>query len=289
MQLHRPRPARSTVTAAGTVLLFLISEGFALIPVLFHQVSAMCLSSNFPRGLWVGMILCAAVSSVSFAEPPKISATFSIVAVDPDQGLCGAAVASKYPDVGHVVPYVRADVGAFCTQHYHVPDWGPKVLDQLAAGHSPAHILDSLLAQDDESEQRQLAIIDIRGRVAQHNPSAAPPSSRYWGSLAGRHFACQGNTLAGREVIVAMGNAFEGTDGTFADKLAAALWAADQAGGDHRGRLAAGILIAKSGTEGHWFELHSDQSDDAVRELIRSYLQQDHPCRGAWRPADLDR
>src|SRR5689334_20828766 len=58
-----------------------------------------------------------------------VSGTFSIVAVDPESGVCGAAVASKYPEVGRVVPYVRAGVGAFCTQHWHEPKWGEKALD----------------------------------------------------------------------------------------------------------------------------------------------------------------
>jgi hypothetical protein len=53
------------------------------------------------------------IYSLSEAE---VSGTFSIVAVDPEAGVCGAAVASKYPAVGRVVPYVRAGVGAFCTQ-----------------------------------------------------------------------------------------------------------------------------------------------------------------------------
>ena len=61
----------------------------------------------------------------------EITATFSIVAADPDTGVCGAAVASKYPAVGKVVPYVRAGVGAFCTQHWHNPTWGEKALDLL--------------------------------------------------------------------------------------------------------------------------------------------------------------
>lgn len=249
----------------------------------------MPFASSFLRYLAMGWACCLFFTATGAAESPKISGTFSIVAIDPEQGLCGAAVASRYPDVGHVVPYVKADVGAFCTQHYHVPEWGPTVLEKLAAGQAPTKILDDLLAQDAEPELRQLALIDMRGRVAQHNPTAAPESSRYWGSAAGRHFACQGNTLAGPEVIVAMSNAFERTEGSFADKLAATLWAADQAGGDHRGRLAAGIVIAKSGTDGTWFDLHVDQSDDAVRDLVRRYLQQDHPCRGPWRPSDLDK
>ena len=74
-----------------------------------------------------------------------ITATFSIVAVDPQTGVCGAAVASKYPAVGKVVPYVRAGVGAFCTQHHHVPRWGEQALDLLAAGKRPEAVFLELL------------------------------------------------------------------------------------------------------------------------------------------------
>lgn len=74
----------------------------------------------------------------------EISATFSIVAVDPETGEVGAAVASKYPAVGSVVPYVKAGVGAFVTQHYHVPNWGPKAIDLLGEGMSPEAVLATL-------------------------------------------------------------------------------------------------------------------------------------------------
>ena len=84
------------------------------------------------------------------AAPPAtpesgITATFSIVAVDPETGVCGAAVASKYPAVGKVVPYVRGGVGAFCTQHWHNPKWGEKALDLLADGKPPEEVLTDLL------------------------------------------------------------------------------------------------------------------------------------------------
>lgn len=69
--------------------------------------------------------------------------------------------------------------------------------------------------------------------------------------MSGRFFACQGNTLTGREVIIAMAEAYEETEGSLTDRLMAALVAADRAGGDHRGRLAAGIRIARKGHEGH--------------------------------------
>ncbi len=164
-------------------------------------------------------------------QPQEITATFSIIAVDPDAGICGAAVASKYPAVGKVVPYVRPGVGVFCTQHYHVPKWGEPALDLLAEGRKPENVLTELLRDDPDAELRQLAIMDMQGRAAVHNPTTAPESSRYWGAMTGRYYCCQGNTLTGREVVVAMAAAYEETRGSLADRLMAALIAADCAGG----------------------------------------------------------
>jgi uncharacterized Ntn-hydrolase superfamily protein len=208
-----------------------------------------------------------------------VSGTFSIVAVDPESGVCGAAVASKFPDVGHVVPYARAGVGAFCTQHWHNPKWGERALDLLAAGKLPEEVLADLLRDDDRRDKRQLAIIDMKGRAANRNPSDADPSGVYWGAMSGRFYACQGNTLTGREVVVAMGKAYEETKGSLADRLMAALVAADRAGGDHRGRLAAGLRVAKKGIEGYWLELYVDKSDDAVSELARKYAGLAHEAK----------
>jgi uncharacterized Ntn-hydrolase superfamily protein len=212
-----------------------------------------------------------------------VSATFSIVAADPETGVCGAAVASKYPAVGKVVPYVRGGVGAFCTQHWHNPKFGERALDLLATGKLPEEVLGELLKDDDRRDKRQLAIIDLQGRAANRNPSQADPSGIYWGAMSGRYYACQGNTLAGSEVIVAMARAYEETKGSLTDRLMAALVAGDRAGGDHRGRLAAGIRVAKKGVDGHWFELYVDQSDDAVAELGRKYNELQHEAKGTWR------
>jgi len=136
-----------------------------------------------------------------------LTGTFSIVAVDPETGACGAAVASRYPGVGRVVPYVRAGVGAFCTQHWHNPQWGERALDLLAGGKLPEEVLAELLGDDERRDKRQLAIIDMRGRATNRNPANADPSGIYWGAMSGRFYACQGNTLTGREVVVAMAKA----------------------------------------------------------------------------------
>lgn len=221
------------------------------------------------------------------SPPGGITATFSIVAVDPETGIVGAAVASKYPAVGRVVPYVRAGVGGFCTQHYHVPKWGEPALDALAEGKPPEQILADLLRDDPQREQRQLAIIDMQGRAAVHNPTAAPRPSQYWAAMTGRFYCCQGNTLAGRTVVTEMARAYEDTEGSLTDRLVAALVAADCAGGDHRGRLAAGVRVAKKGVDGHWFELYVDESDNAVIELARRYAETKHDAKGNWRGAAL--
>ncbi len=252
--------------------------------------------SNMTRSkvFLIAAVMCAMHAGVRSAsahdgqrDAPDITATFSIVAVDPQTGVCGAAVASKYPAVGRVVPYVRAGVGAFCTQHYHVPAWGEPALDRLEKGMRPEMVIADLLKDDRQPEQRQLGIIDIHGQAAVHNPTAAPSGSRYWGAMTGRFYCCQGNTLTGREVIAAMARAYEETKGSVADRLIAALVAGDCAGGDHRGRLAAGIRVAKKDVEGYWLQLYVDKSDDAVIDLLKAYAELKHDAKGDWRGGQL--
>ena len=235
--------------------------------------------------------------------PPDfgVSATFSIVAIDPQTGICGAAVASKYPAVGEVVPYVRGGVGAFCTQHFHNPDFGPKALDMLERDKPPGEILFELTRDDERAGTRQLAVVDRHGRTAQHNPTDAGQRSRWWGAMSGRFYACQGNTLVGSEVITAMAAAYETTAGSLADRLMAALVAGDCAGGDHRGRLAAGVVVDKPdvdkpnadkpdadkpNAEGLWLNLQVDASDDAVMELAKKYVELNHDAKGEWSKAN---
>jgi len=216
-----------------------------------------------------------------------ISGTFSIAAVEPETGICGAAVASKYPAVGAVVPFARAGVGAFCTQHWHNPAWGKRALDLLESNKLPEEVLAELLRDDPQRGFRQLGIIDAKGRAANRNPHQSGPESHWWGAMSGRYYTCQGNTLTGPEVIIAMAKAYEQTNGSLADRLMAALVAGDCAGGDHRGRLAAGICVAKPGVSGYWLELRVDKSDDAVVELARKYAELEHPAKGPWPGAKL--
>jgi uncharacterized Ntn-hydrolase superfamily protein len=247
----------------------------AVMPLCFSPAIAHCQQAG-------GDSAVPAAKAMS-PEQEQIVATFSIVAADPETGICGAAVASKFPAVGSVVPYVRGGVGAFCTQHYHNPALGPRALELLTEEKSPSEVLAELIRDDERAGGRQLAIIDARGRTAQLNPVDAPPGSSWWGAASGRFYACQGNTLTGSEVITAMSTAYETTKGSLADRLMAALVAGDRAGGDHRGRLAAGIVVDRPGDDyelGHeWLRLQVNKSDDAVNELARKYAELEHEAK----------
>ncbi len=88
-------------------------------------------------------------------------------------------------------------------------------------------------------------------------------------------------------MIASIAKAYEDTEGSLADRLMAALVAGDCAGGDHRGRLAAGIRVAKRGVDGYWLELYTDKSQDAVVDLLRKYAELQHEAKGAWRGGQL--
>src|SRR5687768_1416356 len=149
------------------------------------------------RAIVIGgaILMTLAILATSEADPPNepVIATFSIAAVDPETGVCGAAVASKYPAVGKVVAHARAGVGAFCTQHHGMQAWGSKALDALAEKKLPEEVLTDLLKTDKNFGSRQLGIIDMQGRSAQRHPINAPAGSRYWGGMSGRFYVCQGN------------------------------------------------------------------------------------------------
>ena len=231
----------------------------------------------------LALMLSAPVMIGNGTQPKdEIIATFSIAAIDPDSGMCGVAVASMAPTACRIVGHARPGVGAFCTQHFGMKTWGAKALDMLADKKLPEEVLAELLKTDKGAGGRQLAIIDMQGRSAERHPVGAPASSRYWGGMSGRFYVCQGNTLNGRDVIVSMAKAYEETKGSFADRLMAALLAGDCAGGDHRGRLSAGIRVCKKDDDGYWLDMHVENNKDAVVVLYKQYVESDHAARGEW-------
>src|SRR5258707_6032396 len=102
---------------------------------------------------------------------PMRRGTYSIVARDPHTGELGAAVQSHWFGVGPIVPWVRAGVGAVCTQSIAEPAYGPRALDLMAGGARAGEALDALLIDDNQARHRQVAAVDVHGNVAVHTGS----------------------------------------------------------------------------------------------------------------------
>lgn len=87
--------------------------------------------------------------------------TFSLCAIDPVTGQSGAAVTTRVPFVGRAVPWVRAGIGAVCTQASTMVEYGVRGLDLMAKGVEPQAAIAQLLATDAGRESRQLGMIDM--------------------------------------------------------------------------------------------------------------------------------
>jgi uncharacterized Ntn-hydrolase superfamily protein len=200
--------------------------------------------------------------------------TFSIVAWDPDPRSgpeWGIAVASKFLAVGAVVPWARAGAGGVATQAFANLSYGPDGLERLAAGDDAASVVKSLTDADNMRAQRQLGVVDARGGVA----SFTGPDCFDWaGGTTGEGYCCQGNILAGPQVVDAMTHEFATTPGDLAQRLVAALSSGDGAGGDRRGRQSACVLVARAGggyggNTDRALDLRVDDHHDPVAELAR--------------------
>jgi uncharacterized Ntn-hydrolase superfamily protein len=191
--------------------------------------------------------------------------TYSIVARDPESGELGVAVQSRAFRVG-VCAWARPGVGAVATQSFTEPGYGPRGLELLADGRSPAEALEQLLAADERSPFRQVAFLAADGRTAAHTGDACIPDC---GHLAGENVSVQGNMLASAEVWPAAAEGFASASGTLAERLVAALDAAEEAGGDFRGRQAAALLVVSGDAAANPWETVVDlRVDDHPERLV---------------------
>jgi uncharacterized Ntn-hydrolase superfamily protein len=198
-----------------------------------------------------------------------VAVTFSIAAYSPKEAAWGVAVASKFLAAASVVSWARAGAGAVATQALTRVSFGPQGLDLMANGTSAEEALAKLLAADKDAEDRQVGMVDARGNAVAHTGADC---FEYAGHLVGEGFTCQGNILAGRNVLEAMAAAFRVAEGELADRLVAALLAGDRAGGDRRGRQSAGVLVVKAGAgyggdNDRYLDLRVDDHNDPVTRL----------------------
>lgn len=201
----------------------------------------------------------------------RVVATFSIAAADPERGEVGVAVASKFLAVGSVVPWARAGVGAVATQAMANTAYGERGLGLLAQGIDPAEAIDEMVTGDPDRDGRQVGVVHADGRAA----TFTGPACLDWaGGRTGPGYACQGNILAGAQVVDAMAEAFEAAGGRLAERLMAALAAGDAAGGDRRGRQSAALYVAREGAgflglSDRFIDLRVDDHEQPIPELAR--------------------
>ncbi len=197
--------------------------------------------------------------------------TFSIAAYDPATGELGVAVASRFFAVGTVVPWAKAGVGAIATQAFANTSFGPRGLELLEQGLSPEAALEKLLKSDDHPERRQVGIVAAGGKSATYSGKAC---LSWAGGRHGLNYACQGNILAGPQVVANMEKAFLNTKGSLAERLFAALSAGNAAGGDARGKQSAALIIVKDkggygGYTDRYIDIRVDDSPQPFKELKR--------------------
>jgi len=180
--------------------------------------------------------------SQSFYSENPLVATYSIVARDPETGEMGVAVQSHWFSVGSIVSWGEAGVGVVATQSFVNPAFGPDGLALLKSGMTAEQVVDKLIAEDEGRDVRQLAILDVNGNVKSYTGKNCIPGA---GNIVGENYSVQANLMLNEKVPAAMSKAFEKSTGPLAERLMAALFAAEEVGGDIRGKQSAAILVVK--------------------------------------------
>jgi len=216
----------------------------------------------------LALVVAALATPVSAQRPVS---TYSIVARDSASGQLGVAVQSHWFSVGPLVPWAKAGVGAVATQSFVEVSYGPLALEMMEAGRTAEEALRGLVAADPHPEVRQVAIVDAHGIVAAHTGDMDIANASHH---IGKGYSVQANMMLDSTVPAAMARAYESSKGDLAERLLAALEAAQGEGGDIRGRQSAAIIVV-SGTpsgrpwEDRLFDLRVEDNPHPVAELRR--------------------
>jgi uncharacterized Ntn-hydrolase superfamily protein len=213
--------------------------------------------------------MLTAALPLSATEP--LVHTYSIVARDAETGEMGVAVQSHWFSVGSIVTWAEAGVGAVATQSFVDPAYGPRGLELMKSGLSAEQALEALLLVDEGRDVRQVAFVDTSGNVAAHTGAKCIEAA---GHHVGEGYSVQANMMLNGLVVPAMATAYEGAEGDLADRMMAALEAAQSVGGDIRGKQSAAMLIVKPESTGRsWsdrvLELRIEDHPTPIVELKR--------------------
>lgn len=230
-------------------------------------------------------LFTASILTAQFINGEPLTHTYSIVARDEATGELGVAVQSHWFSVGSIVSWAEAGVGAIATQSLVNVSFGPKGLELLRQGKNAQETMDILLTEDDGREFRQVAIIDVNGNVAVHTGEKCIADA---GHIKGNNYSVQANMMLNQKVWPAMSKAFEESKGPLAERMLAALQAAESAGGDIRGRQSAAILVVRGKASGkiwedRFIDLRVEDHPNAPEEIsrvLKVYRAYEHMNKG---------
>ena len=227
-------------------------------------------------------------------QPPppdflKRAHTYSIVAYDSATGDLGIAVQSKFPNVGGLVPWAKAGIGAVATQSLSNTDYGEKGLELIARGATAPEAMRIVMRSDPRPSQRQVGMVDARGNAASWTGDSTfdwaggrtggRPDGQPGGKgqlITGRGYAAQANIMVSDATVRNMADTFERAKGSLADRLLAALVAGQAGGGDKRGMQSAALLVVRAGAgylgaTDRYIDIRVYDAPDPIKELQRLY------------------
>ena len=244
------------------------------------------------RSLLMSALLApAALAAQQPIVPPvhfqKLAHTYSIVAFDSVTGDLGVAVQSKFPNVGGIVPWGRAGIGAVATQSLANTAYGERGLDLVARGASAEQALREVMATDTMLQDRQIGMVDAKGNAASFSGTRTFDWSggRVGGTVGGRAggkgevilgrgYAAQANIMVSDQTVKNMAAAYESTAGDLSERLMAALKAGQAGGGDKRGMQSAALLVVRKhggylGANDRFIDIRVYDAPDPIAELER--------------------
>lgn len=219
----------------------------------------------------LALVVATPVAAQEVERSLRPVSTYSIVARDATTGELGVAVQSHWFSVGSIVSWARPGVGAVATQSFVEVSYGPLGLELMSAGFSAEEALTALLAADEYTSVRQVAMVDAEGAVAVHTGEDAIIEAC---DRTGEGFSVQANLMKNATVCDAMYNAYMRTKGDLAARLMAALEAAQREGGDIRGKQSAALLVVSDDPTlpvwgGRLFDLRVEDHREPLAELRR--------------------
>jgi uncharacterized Ntn-hydrolase superfamily protein len=206
-----------------------------------------------------------------YSKKEPFAHTYSIVARDTITGDMGVAVQSHWFSVGSLVAWGKAGVGVVATQSFINPSFGPRGLSLLENGLSPKLAMQTLLDLDEGRDVRQLAILDVHGNVHAYTGKNCIEAA---GHIVGDNFSVQANLMEKNTVWPAMAEAFKNSKGSLAERMLIAMEAAQNEGGDIRGKQSVAILVVKAKSSGNAWEdkvvdLRVEDSENPLKEMRR--------------------